>query len=189
MGATTGGERASSLTLEPGTGTVLVDGARVKLPPKGFVLLAELANQPGDALPPEELIARIWPETPGMTSQDLYWVVWQVRKLIGDDKRKTKLLGHRRGFGYLIDLDPGAVHIGSEAPERSVDAADGSERPIPLSDIPHSPESSRPAGDSAVVIKESRFRVNALVRRAAVGLLLIAVAWAAGYAASRLASR
>jgi hypothetical protein len=74
------------------------------------------------------------------------------------------------------------------APEPSVGTADGNERPIPLSDIPHAAESSRPAGDLAVEVKESRFRVKALVRRAVVGMLLIAVAWAAGYAASRLAS-
>ena len=134
------------LEVDLTTGSAVVDGGRIELPPKEFALLAHLAAHPGKAISRAELIEAIWPETPLMTDQDLYWHVNRLRKRIGDKEREDKLIANRPRFGYFLNLPEDRVKIAGSAsgadPVLEVDAPSESEpitetivldeRPVPL---------------------------------------------------------
>ena len=105
MASKTDSARAVSLALEKLTGTAVIDGEVVDLPPREFALLLELAARPGVPVHGTQLIEAIWAETPGMTSQDLYVLISKLRKRIGDPERgKAKLIQTQRGFRYFLAL-------------------------------------------------------------------------------------
>jgi DNA-binding winged helix-turn-helix (wHTH) protein len=96
------GERIT-FVIERGAGRVLVAGEPVSLPPKEFRLLLELADAPGEARPAADLIEAVWGPNSQMAGNDVYWLVWKLRRRIGDDGREHKILTNRKGHGYLID--------------------------------------------------------------------------------------
>ena len=51
---------AAGVTLDPRTGLVTVDGREINLPPKEFALLRLLMEHPGQLLPRETLLTRVW---------------------------------------------------------------------------------------------------------------------------------
>jgi DNA-binding winged helix-turn-helix (wHTH) protein len=192
MGTDTQGDRPSSLVVELANGTVVVDDQRIELPRKEFTLLAELAARPGEATPSDELIPRVWPETPGMAPQDIYWHVWELRKRLGDDQRddERKLLANRRGFGYFINLPPHAVRIEQgptvsnfpveeiDLTEHTEEETDEGERPVPLLEPADS-------GGAEATLSSSVRRPWALLRVLATTSLVLLVAAAVGFALSR----
>lgn len=103
--------RARPLVLEIARRTLIIEGRRTELPIKEFELLAALSARPGEAVSAKGLIDKVWPESSVMTPHDLYWYVWSLRKLIGDNSRESKLIANRRGFGYFLDLRPEEVEI------------------------------------------------------------------------------
>jgi DNA-binding response OmpR family regulator len=82
---------------------VAVDGRVVKLPPREFFLLAELALHPRRPIPPAELGRRAWPYLPGGTNEDVRRSIYRLRRLIGDHLRTPPLIHTRRGFGYVLE--------------------------------------------------------------------------------------
>jgi DNA-binding winged helix-turn-helix (wHTH) protein len=130
------------LAIELGTGTAIIDGERIELPPKEFALLAALAARPGEAIPTSDLMVAVWPEENWMTPQDLYWYVNRLRKRIGDDKRENKIVANRRRFGYLLDLPPSTVQV-SQTPIESTPEVivleEPEDQPIPLTEIEETP--------------------------------------------------
>ena len=111
MKAGTPAGRVASLVVELGTGTAIVGDERIEIPPGEFDLLAVLASRAGKAIPSKELLSTLWPGDAIATEQDLRGRVYRLRKRLGDDKRTTKLVGNRPGFGYLIDLPPEAIEV------------------------------------------------------------------------------
>jgi DNA-binding winged helix-turn-helix (wHTH) protein len=85
-----------------------VGGREIDLPPREFAVLAELALQPDRPISSRDLAARVWPGEATMNGDDVRRVVYSLRRLIGDDRRKRPLIRNRRGYGYVL-----------EAPERS----------------------------------------------------------------------
>ncbi|MDQ3964612.1 MAG: winged helix-turn-helix domain-containing protein [Actinomycetota bacterium] len=102
------GERIS-FVIERGAGRVLVADEPVELPPKEFRLLLELADAPGEARPAADLIEAVWGPNSQMSGNDVYWLVWKLRRRIGDGSREHKILTNRKGHGYLID--PGVAEL------------------------------------------------------------------------------
>ena len=90
------------LLIEVSSGTAILDGVRVELPPREFKLLTELATRPGDPVAAADLVAAVWPDVTWDVSQELYVLISRLRKLIGDDG--ARLLKNRRGFGYYLAL-------------------------------------------------------------------------------------
>lgn len=183
------------LEVDLTTGTAAVDGGRIELPPKEFALLAHLAAHPGKAISRAELIEAVWPETPLMTDQDLYWYVNRLRKNIGDNKREAKVIANRRNFGYFLDLPNNKVKITGSAsgatPTLEVEATPAleptnetiilDERPVPLvaSEEEAAPtEASLPRSRSTHL----RFRPGRRILAALAAILvtaLLASAWSA----------
>lgn len=103
--------RAGSLVIELAARTAIVDGERVKMPPTEFTLLSILAARPGKVVSHRELLLETFGDSAHMAPQDLHWWMWKLRKLIGDQSREEKIVGNRRGVGYVLDLPPGVVKI------------------------------------------------------------------------------
>jgi DNA-binding winged helix-turn-helix (wHTH) protein len=139
------------LALEPWTGTAIIDGDRIELPPKEFGVLAYLATRLGNATTHQEIVDAVFPETPWMTGQELAWKVWRLRQKIGDDEREIRILSNRRGFGYFIDLAPGDIEVLDIKPSSSggVEVADEEtiEVPVPLTPISESDIGAAPPAE------------------------------------------
>ena len=74
----------------------------VKLPPKEFDILVELARAPGQPVTAGELVRRVWPDDAFATADDVYWHVWRLRKLLGYHGPRVRV-ATRRGYGYLLE--------------------------------------------------------------------------------------
>lgn len=111
MTSKTGSARAVTLALERLTQTAIIDGDVVDIPHREFTLLLELAARPGAPVHTKKLVATVWPDTPGMTPQDLYVVVANLRKRIGEADRADKLICNQKRLGYYLDLAPEQVLV------------------------------------------------------------------------------
>ena len=93
------------------------DGAPIRLRPKTFELLLQLATHPGRVLGKDELMAAVWPNV--VVSEDsLFQCIRELRIALGDEDRQ--LIKAISGRGYRFDAevtDPGAPPLVSpEAP-------------------------------------------------------------------------
>lgn len=189
-----GAGRNAQLVLELASGTAILEGVEKELPYREFRLLAELARRAGDAVPSPELIQAVWPDEPWTPKENLYILVTRLRRLIDGDNKFGKNIRNRRGFGYMLDLEPNEVMILENAAQRASDI----HVPEPESTAPELEEpdenSDREAG--AVVLKEHPpaaplgrplFRSPRAATIAAALALLVGVSWSAGYALSSLA--
>jgi DNA-binding winged helix-turn-helix (wHTH) protein/heme-degrading monooxygenase HmoA len=91
------------LTVDLARRTARVNGREVDLPPREFTVLAELAQQPDRPIPSADLAARVWPDRTWMNADDVRRVVYSLRRLLGDDRRKRPLIRNRRGHGYVLE--------------------------------------------------------------------------------------
>ncbi|MCA1706187.1 MAG: winged helix-turn-helix domain-containing protein [Actinobacteria bacterium] len=141
--------RRGSLILDVRSRAAFVHGHRVELSPKQFELLAELAARPGEPVRTDELISSVWPDSFGMTSQEVRWHIFRLRQAIGDDKRE--IVANRRGFGYLVDLAPQEIQLLD--PQVSPPTGDEGEPAIPevRTTQPQAPERSRSGHRKALV--------------------------------------
>jgi DNA-binding winged helix-turn-helix (wHTH) protein/heme-degrading monooxygenase HmoA len=98
-----------ALTVDLSRRTARVRGREIDLPPREFAVLAELALQPDRPIPSEDLAARVWPGRTWMNADDVRRVVYSLRRLIGDDRRKRPLIRTRRGYGYVLEVPAPAL--------------------------------------------------------------------------------
>jgi DNA-binding winged helix-turn-helix (wHTH) protein len=89
---------------------VTVAGEARPLEPKSFRLLQFLIENRGRAVPKEEILAAVWPET-FVSDNALTRAVAQIRKALGDDAREPRYIGTVPTIGYrfLPELAPPAV--------------------------------------------------------------------------------
>ena len=78
--------------------SVLVDGTEVELTAKEFDLLAVLAEEPGRAVPRQELFSRVWDPVWIGTGKTLDVHIASLRKKLGD----PELVETVRGVGYRL---------------------------------------------------------------------------------------
>jgi len=78
--------------------SVLVDGAQIELTAKEFDLLAVLAEEPGRAVPRQELYSRVWDPVWIGTGKTLDVHIASLRKKLGD----SELVETVRGVGYRL---------------------------------------------------------------------------------------
>ena len=81
--------------------TATVDGQQVELTAKEFDLLAVLAEEPGRAVPRQELFSRVWDPVWVGTGKTLDVHVASLRKKLGD----PALVETVRGVGYRLAVD------------------------------------------------------------------------------------
>ena len=80
---------------------VIVDGAEIDLTAKEFDLLAVLAEEPGRAVPRQELFSRVWDPVWIGTGKTLDVHVATLRRKLGD----AELIETVRGVGYRLATD------------------------------------------------------------------------------------
>jgi DNA-binding winged helix-turn-helix (wHTH) protein/heme-degrading monooxygenase HmoA len=91
------------LTVDLGRRIVRLRGRDIELPPREFAVLSELVLHPDHPISSRDLAARVWPGRTWMNGDDVRRVVYSLRRLIGDDRRKRPLIRNRRGFGYVLE--------------------------------------------------------------------------------------
>ena len=80
---------------------VIVDGAEIDLTAKEFDLLAVLAEEPGRAVPRQELFSRVWDPVWIGTGKTLDVHVATLRRKLGD----AELIETVRGVGYRLCIE------------------------------------------------------------------------------------
>jgi DNA-binding response OmpR family regulator len=80
---------------------VVLDGTPVELTAKEFDLLAVLAEEPGRAVPRQELFSRVWDPVWIGTGKTLDVHIASLRKKLGD----AELIETVRGVGYRLAVD------------------------------------------------------------------------------------
>lgn len=93
---------AGPIRVDLGRRVVEVRGRPVELPPREFSVLAELALHAGRPIRSDELAARVWPEEASANGDDVRRVVYNLRRRLGDDRRRRPWIRNRRGFGYVL---------------------------------------------------------------------------------------
>ena len=92
---------SSRLVVDRTQHRVIVDGQPVELTAKEFDLLAVLAEEPGRAVPRQELFSRVWDPVWIGTGKTLDVHVASLRKKLGD----PELIETVRGVGYRLAVD------------------------------------------------------------------------------------
>lgn len=80
--------------------TVHLNGEEVHLTPTEFSLLKELASRPGGLLTHTQLLRRVWGPAYGTESHYLRVYVAQLRRKLGDDAARPRLIVTEPGIGY-----------------------------------------------------------------------------------------
>jgi DNA-binding winged helix-turn-helix (wHTH) protein/heme-degrading monooxygenase HmoA len=101
-----------SLTVDLARRIAAVRGREIDLPPREFTVLSELASRPDRPISSADLAARVWPDRTWMNADDVRRVVYSLRRLLGDDRRKRPLIRNRRGYGYVLEVPEAAVASG-----------------------------------------------------------------------------
>src|SRR5262245_26306781 len=78
------------------------DGGQVSVPPKAFLVLRQLMEQPHRLVTKDELMDAVWPDT-HVTETVLNVAIGQLRQALGDDPRQPRFIEtvHRRGFRWI----------------------------------------------------------------------------------------
>jgi adenylate cyclase len=95
--------------VEPSLNTVSRNGASVHLEPKVMEVLVCLAGHPGEAVPKEQLLKTVWPDT--FVSDDvLIRSVSELRRVFEDDAREPRIIQTipKRGYRFIAPVDRSA---------------------------------------------------------------------------------
>lgn len=93
---------AGRLVVDRSKRQVILDGEPVDVTAKEFDLLAVLAEEPGRAVPRQELFSRVWDPVWVGTGKTLDVHVASLRKKLGD----PGLIETVRGVGYRLAVEP-----------------------------------------------------------------------------------
>lgn len=182
--------RAGPLVLELASGTARLHGEELELPLREFKLLAALAARVGEVVPSDALIKAVWPDAPWTSSNDLYTLVSKLRRLIDGPDKFGNNIRNRRGFGYVLDLEPDRIVVIDPAPVEptplAIDLTDkGSDAPpVPAAAEPDETESEQSPPNA--VARRSPLRTAPAW--ALLVVLLLTGSWGAGYVISSRSS-
>jgi Tol biopolymer transport system component/DNA-binding winged helix-turn-helix (wHTH) protein len=145
------------------------DGSQHQLEPKAMAVLLCLAEVPGEVVPRERLIQRVW-EGGFVTDDVLTRAIGQLRKVFGDDPEQPAVIEtiRKRGYRLLVPAAPAAA-----APPPAVSYPPSG--PAPLGSATPAPASSPASAAAAGAAARRR-------RRLAAGALAAAMAVLAGAA-------
>jgi TolB-like protein len=117
--------------FNPGTGELWRGGDEIRLTPRSAALLVALAERATLVVTKQELIARIW-NGRAVGDDALTSCVQELRRVLGDDPRRPRLIEtrHRRGYRLLVPVST------AEPPVRSAPATGATPPPPPLPERP-----------------------------------------------------
>jgi eukaryotic-like serine/threonine-protein kinase len=123
---------ASAVTFGPfafdaRNGILSRDGREIPLPPRVIGVLALLLTRPGEVVPRQDLLDRVWKDS-FVTDTSLAEAISFLRQALGDDPQAPRYVQtvHRRGYRFVAPLM--APDLGVEKPPEAVTA--GTSEPI-----------------------------------------------------------
>src|SRR6516165_6335034 len=107
------------------------DGAEIALPPRVLGVLETLIERPGEVVPRQELLDRVWKDA-FVTDTSLAEAVSVLRQALGDDPQAPTYVQtvHRRGYRFVAPVERGqtAAEAGAERGQTRTGAgSDGAE--------------------------------------------------------------
>jgi Tol biopolymer transport system component/DNA-binding winged helix-turn-helix (wHTH) protein len=110
--------RFGDFELDPGTGTLLRDGRRVRIQPQPLRVLAYLVDRAGAAVTRDELRQAIWDQATFVEfDQGLNYCIRQVRQALGDEATKPVFIETLKKRGYIFIAPVERVGPAAATPE------------------------------------------------------------------------
>jgi eukaryotic-like serine/threonine-protein kinase len=110
------------------TGELLKNGARIKIAPQAFQILALLAGRPGELITREEIQRVVWPnETVVEFDHSINTAVKRIREALTDSRGEPQYLETlpRRGYRFIAPVERvERVPIASAAPQSPIRSSD-----------------------------------------------------------------
>jgi len=91
--------RFDELQVDPAARLLLRDGEPIPLTPKVFAVLLALLEKPGQVVPKDELIRKVWPDT-AVTEANLTQSISTLRKALGESAHERRYVVTVPGVGY-----------------------------------------------------------------------------------------
>jgi DNA-binding response OmpR family regulator len=98
--------RVGSLELSPGSMSASFEGNSLELTTREFRLLHLLARNSGNALSRESILRKVWGWDFEGTERTVDNFILSLRKKLGDDPRRPRIIRTIRGVGYRLEQDP-----------------------------------------------------------------------------------
>jgi TolB-like protein len=98
--------RLGQWLVEPSLNTVSRNGSSIHLEPKVMEVLVCLARRPGEAVPKDQLLQTVWPET-FVTDDVLIRSISELRRVFEDDARDPQIIQTipKRGYRLVANVD------------------------------------------------------------------------------------
>jgi TolB-like protein/DNA-binding winged helix-turn-helix (wHTH) protein len=108
--------RVGAWLVRPSLNTVSRNGASVHLEPKVMEVLVSLARQPGEAIPKDQLLKTVWPDT-FVTDDVLIGSISELRRVFEDDAREPRFIQTipKRGYRLIAPVEPANGTTGTSA--------------------------------------------------------------------------
>ena len=99
--------RVGAWLVRPSLNTVSRNGASIHVQPKVMEVLVSLASQPGEAIPKDQLLKTIWPDT-FVTDDVLVGSISELRRVFEDDAREPRFIQTipKRGYRLIAPVEP-----------------------------------------------------------------------------------
>jgi TolB-like protein/DNA-binding winged helix-turn-helix (wHTH) protein/Flp pilus assembly protein TadD len=99
--------RVGAWLVRPSLNTVSHNGASIHLQPKVMEVLVCLARQPGEAIPKDQLLKIIWPDT-FVTDDVLVGSISELRRVFEDDAHEPRFIQTipKRGYRLIAPVEP-----------------------------------------------------------------------------------
>jgi TolB-like protein/DNA-binding winged helix-turn-helix (wHTH) protein/tetratricopeptide (TPR) repeat protein len=99
--------RVGAWLVRPSLNTVSRNGASIHVQPKVMEVLVSLASQPGEAIPKDQLLKTVWPDT-FVTDDVLVGSISELRRVFEDDAREPHFIQTipKRGYRLIASVEP-----------------------------------------------------------------------------------
>lgn len=106
---------AGAVAVSLGRHEVRRDGQTIHLTPTEFALLEVLALRPGERVPHDDIIQRLWPERPPTARHLVRVYVRQLREKLEEHPSEPTIIRTASGGGYLLNAAVRSAHARESA--------------------------------------------------------------------------
>lgn len=145
--------RFGEIEVDPAAHGVSRAGVPLQLEPKAFAVLLALLERPGELVPRDELLDRVWGHrhvTPGVLTR----AIAQLRAVLGDDPHHPRYIQTRHALGYAFigQLEPVPAVEAASAEGPGPEPTDPDAAPLAQAAAPEQPPSGRRARGLAATV-------------------------------------